>query len=153
MNWLNPEKTLSEQGIEETVVLTLRKKFFFTDPNVNGNDPVQLNLIYAQSRDAIINGTHPCTLAEAVKLAAFQCQILYGNYNEAKHKPGFLPLKEFLPRKHVNMKKIEISIFAEHCKLHDYAEIDAKFHYIQLCQSLKTYGVTFYLVEVRTCML
>ena len=48
MNWLNPDKSLREQGIEETAVLTLRKKFFFSDQNVDRNDPVQLNLLFVQ---------------------------------------------------------------------------------------------------------
>ena len=50
MNWLNPDKSLREQGIEETSMLTLRKKFFFSDQNVDRNDPVQLNLLYVQVR-------------------------------------------------------------------------------------------------------
>ena len=48
VNWLNPDKTLQEQGIEETSILTLRKKFFFSDQTVDRNDPVQLNLLYMQ---------------------------------------------------------------------------------------------------------
>ena len=148
VNWLNTEKSLREQGIEETIVLTLRKKFFFSDQNVDRNDPVQLNLLYVQSRDAIIDGTHPCTRDEGVQFAALQCQIQYGNHNEAKHKPGFLNLEEFLPREYVKIKGIEKSIFADHRKLHNLSEINAKFRYIQLCRSLRTYGVTFFLVKV-----
>ena len=29
------------------------------------------------------------------------------------------------------------------------SELDAKFHYIQLCQSLKTYGFTFFFVKEK----
>ena len=67
-----------------------RKKFFFSDQNVDRNDPVQLHLLYVQSRDAILDGTHPATKEEATQFAALQCQIQFGNYNESKHKPGFL---------------------------------------------------------------
>ena len=130
-------------------MLTLRKKFFFSDQNVDRNDPVQLNLLYVQSRDAIIDGTHPCTRDEGVQFAALQCQIQYGNHNEAKHKPGFLTLEEFLPREYVKLKGIEKSIFADHRRLHNLSEINAKFRYIQLCRSLRTYGVTFFLVKVK----
>ena len=31
-------------------------------------------------------------------------------------------------------------------------EINAKYRYITLCRSLKTYGVTFFLVKVRICV-
>ena len=67
-----------------------RKKFFFTDQNVDRNDPIQLHLLYVQSRDAIIEGVHPVNKEEATQFAALQCQIQYGNHNEAKHKGGFL---------------------------------------------------------------
>ena len=60
--WLNPEKTLTEQSVVETDILLLKKKFFFSDQNVDRNDPIQLNLLYVQCRDAIIRGTHPCTM-------------------------------------------------------------------------------------------
>ena len=101
-----------------------------------------------QSRDAIVDGAHPCTREEALQFAALQCQVAYGNYNEAKHKPGFLNLAEFLPREYVKVKGIERLIYAEHRKLHNLSELNAKFRYIQLCRSLRTYGVTFFLVKV-----
>lgn len=88
--WVNPEKTFAEQGIVETDVLLLKKKFFFSDQNVDRNDPIQLNLIYVQSRDAIITGKHPCTFEEATQLAALQLQVQHGNHEPDKHKPGFL---------------------------------------------------------------
>jgi talin len=36
----------------------------------------------------------------------------------------------------------------EHKKCHGLDELQAKFRYVQLCRSLKTYGVTFFLVKV-----
>lgn len=49
VNWLSPTLTLRQQGLlEHTLLLTLRKKLFFTDENVNSNDPVQLHLLYVQ---------------------------------------------------------------------------------------------------------
>ena len=55
---------------------------------------------------------------------------------------------EFLPREYTKIKGIEKNIFAEHRKLHNLSEINARFRYIQLCRSLRTYGVTFFLVKV-----
>lgn len=101
-----------------------------------------------QSRDAIVEGAHPCTREEALQFAALQCQVAYGNHSEAKHKPGFLNLTEFLPREYVKVKGIEKMIYGEHRKLHNLSELNAKFRYIQLCRSLRTYGVTFFLVKV-----
>ena len=102
-----------------------------------------------QSKDAIVDSTHPCTREEAIQFAALQCQIQYGNYDEAKHKPGYLTLVNFLPQEYTKIKGIEKNIFTQHRKLHNLSEIDARVRYIQLCRSLKTYGMTFFLVKVK----
>lgn len=60
-NWVELGKTLREQGIDESEEVLLRRKFFYSDQNIDSRDPVQLNLLYVQARDAIINGVHPVT--------------------------------------------------------------------------------------------
>lgn len=90
VNWIDPSKTLREQGIEEQETVLLRRKFFFSDGNIDGSDPVQLNLLYVQARDAIVDGTHPVTQDKACEFAGIQTQIQFGDYNENKHRSGFL---------------------------------------------------------------
>lgn len=90
VNWVDIGKTLREQGIDETETVLLRRKFFFSDQNIDSRDPVQLNLLYVQARDAILDGTHPVTQEKACEFAGIQVHIQFGDYNEAKHKPGFL---------------------------------------------------------------
>ncbi|CAN7981389.1 unnamed protein product, partial [Ixodes pacificus] len=102
-----------------------------------------------QARDAILNTTHPVTLEEACKFAGLQCQIQFGDHNETKHKPGFLDLKEFLPKDYAKIKGIEKKVFAEHRKAIGTSELDAKVKYVALARSLKTYGVTFFLVKEK----
>ena len=63
VKWLSAEKSLREQGITETTVVTLRKKYFFSDQNVDKNDFAQLNLLYVQA------GV-PCVVEWASKLAS-----------------------------------------------------------------------------------
>lgn len=149
MNWLDHSKTLREQTIDPNEILLLRRKFFYSDQNVDARDPVQLNLLYVQSRDAILNGTHPVSIEEAIQFAGLQCQVQFGDHVEAKHRPGFLDLKEFLPREYVKTKGIEKKIFVEHKKYAGLAEIEAKVKYTHLCRSLKTYGITFFLVKEK----
>ncbi|KAJ8958588.1 hypothetical protein NQ318_016309 [Aromia moschata] len=126
VNWLDPSKTLREQGIDENETVLLRRKFFFSDQNIDSRDPVQLNLLYVQARDAILNGTHPITQDKACEFAGIQCQIQFGDYVESKHKPGFLDLKEFLPQSYTKIKGIEKKIFYEHKKYQGLGELDAK---------------------------
>ncbi|XP_065937051.1 talin-1 isoform X14 [Magallana gigas] len=149
LEWLDHSRTLREQGVLDVDTLLLRRKFFFSDQNVDQRDPVQLNLLYVQSRDAILDGTHPVTQEEAIQLAGIQAHIQFGDYNENKHKTGFLELKEFLPKEYVKTQKIEKRIFAEHKKWVGVHEFEAKAKYTQKCRGLKTYGITFFLVKEK----
>ncbi|BFZ14072.1 hypothetical protein BsWGS_17114 [Bradybaena similaris] len=149
LNWLDHSKTLREQEIDRNEVLLLRRKFFYSDQNVDARDPVQLNLLYVQSRDAILNGTHPVSMDKAIKFAGLQCQVQFGDHIDSKHKPGFLDLKEFLPKEYIKVKGIEKKIFGEHRNYAGLSEVEAKVKYTQSCRSLKTYGITFFLVKEK----
>ncbi|VDL88754.1 unnamed protein product [Schistocephalus solidus] len=48
VTWLNPSQSLRQQGIGEKEILLLRRRYFFSDMNVDARDPVQLNLLYVQ---------------------------------------------------------------------------------------------------------
>ena len=48
MEWLDHSKSLREQGVDPSEVLLLRRKYFFSDQNVDARDPIQLNLLYVQ---------------------------------------------------------------------------------------------------------
>lgn len=43
LNWVDQSKTLREQGIEDDETLLLRRKFFYSDQNIDSRDPVQLS--------------------------------------------------------------------------------------------------------------
>ncbi len=45
-------------------------------------------------------------------------------------------------------KEVEKRILQDHKKLHGLSELNAKFRYVQMSRSLKTYGVTFFSVKV-----
>ncbi|VDL91083.1 unnamed protein product [Schistocephalus solidus] len=96
-----------------------------------------------------MNGTHPVTLDEAVYLAAIQCQVELGNYNPEKFKSGFLDLKDFLPKEFLKVKGLEKKIFQQHATLNGISDVEARVKYCHFCRSLKTYGITFFLVKEK----
>ncbi|CAO1372381.1 unnamed protein product [Diamesa serratosioi] len=149
INWVDIGKTLREQGIDESETVLLRRKYFFSDQNIDSTDPVQLNLLYVQARDAILDGTHPVTQDKACEFAGIQGHIQFGDYYENKHKQGFLDLKEFLPSSYMRVKNIEKKIFAEHKKHVGNNELEAKVLYTKSARELPTYGVTFFLVKEK----
>ncbi|KAI9331954.1 hypothetical protein BDR26DRAFT_1010745 [Obelidium mucronatum] len=147
--WLNPELTLREQGVVESAAVVLKKKFFYTDQNIDRNDPIQLNLLFNQAKEMIISGKHPCTLEEAAQFAAIQFQCQYGNHEPDKHKASSIKLKELVPAEYRNNRDLPKRIINEHSKLQGLSELNSKFRYVQLSRSLKTYGITFFLVKEK----
>ncbi|XP_023568211.1 talin-2 isoform X2 [Octodon degus] len=149
LNWLDHSRTFREQGVDESETLLLRRKFFYSDQNVDSRDPVQLNLLYVQARDDILNGSHPVSFEKACEFGGFQAQIQFGPHVEHKHKPGFLDLKEFLPKEYIKQRGAEKRIFQEHKNCGEMSEIEAKVQYVKLARSLRTYGVSFFLVKEK----
>ncbi|KAM9817111.1 talin-2 [Neosynchiropus ocellatus] len=149
LNWLDHSRTFREQGVEESETLLLRRKFFYSDQNVDSRDPVQLNLLYVQARDDILNGSHPVSFDKACEFGGIQAQIQFGPHMEIKHKPGFLDLKEFLPKEYIKQRGSEKKVFQEHKNCGDLTEIEAKVKYVKLARSLRTYGVSFFLVKEK----
>ncbi|KAL0810211.1 hypothetical protein ABMA28_010993 [Loxostege sticticalis] len=60
VEWLEQKSTLRELGAGDAPLL-LKRRLFYSDRNVDARDPVQLNLLYVQARDAILEGRHPVT--------------------------------------------------------------------------------------------
>uniref|UniRef100_A0A8D3CG69 Talin 2a n=1 Tax=Scophthalmus maximus TaxID=52904 RepID=A0A8D3CG69_SCOMX len=149
LNWLDHSRTFREQGVDENETLLLRRKFFYSDQNVDSRDPVQLNLLYVQARDDILNGSHPVSFDKACEFGGIQAQIQFGPHIEHKHKPGFLDLKEFLPKEYIKQRGAEKKIFQEHNNCGEMTEIEAKVKYVKLARSLRTYGVSFFLVKEK----
>ncbi|KAM7423838.1 hypothetical protein PAMA_000280 [Pampus argenteus] len=149
LNWLDHSRTFREQGVDESGTLLLRRKFFYSDQNVDSRDPVQLNLLYVQARDDILNGSHPVSFDKACEFGGIQAQIQFGPHIEHKHKPGFLDLKEFLPKEYIKQRGAEKKIFQEHKNCGEMTEIEAKVKYVKLARSLRTYGVSFFLVKEK----
>ncbi|KAJ3225658.1 Talin-1 [Chytriomyces hyalinus] len=147
--WLKPDITLREQGVKETDAVLLKKKFFYTDQNIDRNDPIQLNLLFNQAKEMIISGKHPCTLEEAAQFAAIQAQCQFGNHEPDRYKGAHLQLMDLVPSEYRNNRDLTKRIISEHAKLQGLSDLNAKFRYVQLSRSLKTYGITFFLVKEK----
>ncbi|KAL6731024.1 hypothetical protein Aduo_001938 [Ancylostoma duodenale] len=150
MAWVDHSKTLREQGIGEDETLLLRRKYFFSDTNVDSRDPVQLNLLYVQCRDGILRSLHPVTKEIACDLGALQCQIEYGDFPENKPK-FYIEGRDFLPKEYAKSKENEKKIVQRYKELSGTSDLDAKSKYVHMCRGLKTYGVTFFLVKEKLC--
>ncbi|KAJ8705179.1 hypothetical protein PYW07_011006 [Mythimna separata] len=61
VEWLDQHRSIREQGFDFKETLLLKRRLFYSDRNVDSRDPVQLHLLYVQTRDAILQGRHPVT--------------------------------------------------------------------------------------------
>eukprot|EP01125_Pyxidicula_operculata_P006605 TRINITY_DN227_c1_g1_i1.p1 TRINITY_DN227_c1_g1~~TRINITY_DN227_c1_g1_i1.p1 ORF type:complete len:2471 (-),score=884.91 TRINITY_DN227_c1_g1_i1:132-7544(-) len=142
--WLNEQQTLHEQDIAEDEELVYAKKYFYSDDVVDKDDPFTLHLLYVEANKSIIEGKYPVTRGDAKDFAALQMQIVYGDHDPNKHKPGFYDKNSFLPKQYRKDDKLEKEILRDHKKLVGMKEMNAKYRYVQLVRSLKTYGITFF---------
>jgi talin len=151
--WLKPGLSLPEQGVVDAKeVLLLKKRYFASDDKVDTSDPIQLHLLYAQCLDAVLKGNLYVTEEEAINLASYEMQDVFGDHDPNKHVKGFLKLEDFLPKYLIKDKKraekCELAIYQAHKKLVGMNKINAKFRYVQMCRALKSYGTTFYQVDL-----
>ncbi|PZC72483.1 hypothetical protein B5X24_HaOG211107 [Helicoverpa armigera] len=87
---------------------------------------------------------------KAVQFAGIQCQVQLGDYQEGKHKPGFIEnLEEYLPAQYSNAWGIEKKIYKEFALHQGKTPLEAKFLYIKTARAMPTYGVTFFLVKEK----
>ncbi|XP_045486620.1 talin-B [Pieris rapae] len=150
VEWLDQHKTLRELRVDPKETLLFKRRLFYSDRKVDARDPVQLNLLYVQTRDAILDGRQIVTEAKAIEFAGLQCQVHFEDFNEEKHKPGFIEnLREFLPAQYATSWGIEKKIFKEHRKHQGLSPLEAKNLYTKTARELPTYGVTFFLVKEK----
>lgn len=57
-------------------------------------------------------------------------------------------MKDLVPPEYQKDKDVEKAIYKEHSILQGTTELNAKFRYVQLIRSLKTYGTSFFVVKV-----
>ncbi|KTG37052.1 hypothetical protein cypCar_00003661 [Cyprinus carpio] len=132
---------------EERKMEKLKAKLH-TDDDCFDNKCVYLH-VFLQARDDILNGSHPVSFDKACEFGGIQAQIQFGPHIEHKHKSGFLDLKEFLPKEYIKQRGAEKKIFQEHKACGEMTEIEAKVKYVKLARSLRTYGVSFFLVKEK----
>ena len=150
--WLNPKKTLLEEQISSGTEVMMKIKYFKTPKKII--DPQAIRLYYLEVKSCIIGGSYPTPEKLAIRLAAHQVQLTYGNFVPSKHHPGFLgdALKDYLPREILQVNQpeyIESRIFQLHRDLVGKSNEEVMESYIDLAQQIQTYGSSIFLVKEK----
>lgn len=134
---------------KEEPVFLFKKKIFLKDDDREMEDPVAKDLVYKQALASVISSEYPCTSDDAIKLAGFQFQIVYGDHNPQFHVPKFLlpSLKDFVPKSVYSSRKPqewEAAILKQHETLMGKSAEDCKTDYLNVVKQWAFYGTTFY---------
>jgi len=144
------EKEKAERKKSDVEPLFLfKKKIFLKDDDREMEDPIAKDLIYKQALYSVISSEYPVTVADAIKLAGLQCQVVYGDHNNAIHTSAFvLPnITDFVPKNLLGNRKTQewaTTILEEHEKLIGKSAEDAKTVYLNTVKTWGYYGSTFY---------
>ena len=52
--------------------------------------PKMLHLLFIQARQALVTGSVPCNVDNAVRLGAILCYVVFGKFDDTRHRPGLL---------------------------------------------------------------
>lgn len=149
--WLNPNLSLAEQGVNESTKLNFKKRFFCDDLNVDKSDPIQLSLIFQQSRDSVVSANMPVTPDEAVRLASLQLQCEIGNYDPAVHNEAWWKAQAMsvMPQSMAGHSSFQ-DVAKEWRKLVNMNKMNSTYRYVQQVRQSPTYGITTFEVRDKT---
>ncbi|EPZ36417.1 hypothetical protein ROZALSC1DRAFT_26696 [Rozella allomycis CSF55] len=136
--WLHPNIPVLQQGVYQSSRLIFKLRIVAV-PIESIIDHKAIHLYFAQEN-------------EAIELAGLLLQATLGDYDPEKHKQGFIEnLSDYLPKTFLNKVSYtrneswwKKKLFSHHQKQQGMSTIDAEKNYVQLAQSLTSYGLTLY---------
>jgi len=141
--------TESNSASNKPCAFVFKKKIFLRDDDKEMQDLIAKHHVYIQALHSVIESEYPCSVEDAIKLAAIQVQITYGDHKQPTHVVGFLSanLKQFVPKDLFPTKKPtewETLIFKVHAQNIGKSEEEAKTEYLEIVKQWPFYGTTFY---------
>lgn len=141
-----------EAGTNQNVIhkmdlkLYYKMRLFFPVPLT---DKAAFELSYYQAVHDVLEARYPCTQADAVQLAAFELQALFGDYDVEKDvigdRLGLYVQQKFY---HDNTKdSLKASIIQEYMKLKGTDKEQARVAYLEIVQDWQSYGSAYFFTE------
>jgi FERM central domain. len=147
--WLKSKYPLTKQAGSDCV-LVLKKRYYTKDSTLDKNDQIQLHLAYVQAHEEILSGCHPLTHDEAAMFGGLQCQMEHGAFKQDAYKSGNTPVKlqTMLPTIWAKASGMEKDVVQQWKNFSSLDITDARMRFMQLCQTLRTYGFNLFTVEI-----
>uniref|UniRef100_A0A6Q2YNA1 protein-tyrosine-phosphatase n=1 Tax=Esox lucius TaxID=8010 RepID=A0A6Q2YNA1_ESOLU len=136
--WLEPSKPLKKQlkGVVSPFYLTLRVRFFISDPNSLQHEQTR-HMYFLQIRSDIREGRLKCPLSAAVVLASYAVQSELGDYSPDL-LPGYLSKRHFLPEQDEDFLSRVEALHPGHRGL---KQSEAELCFLNTARTLELYGV------------
>jgi talin len=145
--WLDPNKSLVEQGLRENDVVLLKYRFF-CKLNLSRKDHVRLDMLFWHARSTYLAGECILTPRSTAKFIALLLQFMFGDYDPKKHTVNFFTQsKHTLCPKRLRIKPILNRIIAEYEQLRRMEDLDIKYCFVRLWTQLDSFGL-----ELFTCL-
>eukprot|EP00123_Amoebidium_parasiticum_P016654 comp23535_c1_seq1/m.39640 comp23535_c1_seq1/g.39640 ORF comp23535_c1_seq1/g.39640 comp23535_c1_seq1/m.39640 type:complete len:506 (-) comp23535_c1_seq1:681-2198(-) len=120
-------------------------------------DPVAIKLLYDECRFNIMSSLYPISVVDAAQLAGLDMQLIFGDYDPAKHGEGFLSedgLKELIPKHLIQSEKLPvwINLISRVHQYHKGKNDPTLLHrlYLQYCRQFPFYGASFFYGKLST---
>jgi len=149
-NDTKPKSPTGKESIKDlTYCFIFKKKIFLRDDEREMQDSVAKHYVYVQALYNVVESDYPCSVEDAIKLAALQVQIAYGDHKPGSHVVGFLTqnLRQFIPKDLFQTKRPvdwEAMIFKSHQAHVGKTSEEAKNEYLEVVKQWPFYGTTFY---------
>eukprot|EP00299_Pterocystis_sp_00344_P009095 c3704_g1_i1.p1 GENE.c3704_g1_i1~~c3704_g1_i1.p1 ORF type:complete len:689 (+),score=150.35 c3704_g1_i1:48-2069(+) len=152
------ERALKKKEIKKTEVGT-RFRLVFKPKLIlhtmeDVSDPACIDLLYVQSVFHVLCGNYPGTIEDALKMAALQLQVSYGDHNSetvpkgivSQHVDSYVPIQWVKTRSPEDWERI---IFEVHQRFSGRTSLDAKLQYLSYVKKQKLYGSSFFQVQYK----
>ena len=155
--WLDPRKTIEQEGLSAASRLVFKIKYFKYPKKLR--DPQAVYYFYAQTRALILNGTMEVTEAMSFKLAALQLAIQQQTYRPQDLRRGFLghEMTRWIPKGHLDEIAsrglsewyVERRIYGAYDLVKDMSAADGVMAYLKTVKDLPLYGSTVFNVTLN----
>jgi hypothetical protein len=140
--WLDPEKTLGEQEVNEDDEVILMYRFYYHMDLDRKSRNVEL--LFKQASVMYLTGELLCTEEEMGFLSALMCQILKKDFDPKIHTPEFyLSFRNLIAPPKCKIKAMCKDISAHHANLRGMSGTDAKCCFIKMWSTLPLFGMEF----------
>ncbi len=155
--WLDPEKTLEQEGLVAGASLVFKIKYFKYPKKLR--DPAAVHFFYAQTQAQILHGTMETSETMCFRLAGLQMAIQAQTYRPQDLRKGALTreISKWIPKGHLDeiqgrglsLQYVERRIYAAYEQVKDMTSADATFAYLKTVKDLPLYGSTIFNVTLN----